>query len=150
MQLLVLQHLALQQRTHPTLQQSHCAGNVQMLLSLSSGHKELARWPQYEGRLVVDASGRCQIHLDVFEYFIFWTAFYVLRSSQSQARQPGRRNNTGGYASGGLVAVSQARGFLETQSRRPCSRLVSSRLIGPPPATLLQCHAHSWGRHQAE
>ena len=46
--------------------------------------KELAKWPQYRGRIVEDSLGRKQIHLNVWGYFLFWTAFYVLRGSQTR------------------------------------------------------------------
>jgi hypothetical protein len=46
--------------------------------------KELERWPQYRGRILQDGLGRNQIHLNVFTYFLFWMAFYVLRGSQTQ------------------------------------------------------------------
>ena len=45
--------------------------------------RELARWPQYGGRVFTDAAGRPQVHLNVFGYFLFWTAFYVLRGGQT-------------------------------------------------------------------
>ena len=44
--------------------------------------KELEKWPQYQKHILVDGRGNCHVHLNVFEYFVFWTAFYVLRSSQ--------------------------------------------------------------------
>jgi hypothetical protein len=35
----------------------------------------------------VDARGQVQILLNVFEYFVFWTAFYVLRGSRAADAQ---------------------------------------------------------------
>ena len=47
-----------------------------------SSRKALESWPQYYKHIVTDARGKHHVHLNVFEYFAFWTAFYVLRSSQ--------------------------------------------------------------------
>lgn len=47
--------------------------------------QELVTWPQYAKRIVRGAGGRAAIHLDVFGYYAFWTAFYVLRGSQTAA-----------------------------------------------------------------
>ncbi len=49
-----------------------------------SVRRELERWPQYQGRILQDGHGRTQIHLNVFYYFLFWMAFYVLRGSRTQ------------------------------------------------------------------
>lgn len=54
------------------------------ILSCSS-RKELACWPQYAKRLVREAGGKTAIHLDLFGFYVFWTAFYVLRGSQTAA-----------------------------------------------------------------
>ena len=45
----------------------------------------LHSWPQYSGRLLADAQGRSAIHVPVFQYFVFWTAFYMLRGPQSDS-----------------------------------------------------------------
>ena len=47
-----------------------------------SNRKALEGWPQYSRHIIEDARGKYHVHLNVFEYFVFWTAFYVLRSSQ--------------------------------------------------------------------
>ncbi|KAK9814998.1 hypothetical protein WJX73_004353 [Symbiochloris irregularis] len=57
--------------------------HTQLLLALDAGRKELATWPQYARHIVVGPGGRAVIHLDVFAYYVFWTAFYVLRGSQT-------------------------------------------------------------------
>ncbi|KAK9815560.1 hypothetical protein WJX72_005838 [[Myrmecia] bisecta] len=59
--------------------------HTQILLGIEAGRQVLNSWPQYHNHIVTDASGRCQVHLNVFEYFMFWTAFYVLRGSHTQA-----------------------------------------------------------------
>ena len=43
----------------------------------------MERWPQYKGRIVLDGQGNPHIHLSVLTYFLFWTAFYVLRGSHA-------------------------------------------------------------------
>ena len=48
----------------------------------ASCRKALESWPQYYKHIVTDGRGKHHVHLNVFEYFAFWTAFYVLRSSQ--------------------------------------------------------------------
>lgn len=63
----------------------------QMLLSLPAGRTHLGKWPQYAGRIVVDASGRCQLHLNVLCYFLFWLAFAVLKGGDSAAASDKRR-----------------------------------------------------------
>jgi hypothetical protein len=51
-----------------------------MLLASPAGRAELGRWPQYaRGAIVTDAQGRCHVKLGVFQFFIFWFAFYVIR-----------------------------------------------------------------------
>lgn len=62
-----------------------------MLLSLPAGRTHLGKWPQYAGRIVVDASGRCQLHLNVLCYFLFWLAFAVLKGGDSAAAADKRR-----------------------------------------------------------
>lgn len=52
----------------------------QMLLAAPAGRAELERWPQYaRGAVVADASGRCHVKLGVFQFFLFWFAFYVIK-----------------------------------------------------------------------
>ena len=50
--------------------------------------QELSTWPQYAKCIVKGPGGRAAIHLDVFAYFAFWTAFYVLRGSQTRPPDP--------------------------------------------------------------
>lgn len=50
-----------------------------MMLAAAGGRTELEGWPQYAGALVYDATGKPHIHLGVFQYLVFWTAFYVLK-----------------------------------------------------------------------
>ncbi|KAL4451949.1 hypothetical protein ABPG75_007611 [Micractinium tetrahymenae] len=54
--------------------------HTQMLLAAPAGRAELERWPQYaRGAIVADASGRCHVKLGVFQFFLFWFAFYVIK-----------------------------------------------------------------------
>ena len=54
----------------------------------------MERWPQYMSHIVLDGQGHPRIHLNVLTYFLFWTAFYVLRGSHSsrtsEATRPAR------------------------------------------------------------
>ncbi|GBF95518.1 hypothetical protein Rsub_07868 [Raphidocelis subcapitata] len=56
--------------------------HTQELLQTAGGRAELERWPQYRGRLRAEAGGRCQVMLNMYEYFMFWAAFYVLRGTR--------------------------------------------------------------------
>lgn len=52
----------------------------QMLLAAPAGRAELERWPQYaRGAIVADSAGRCHVKLGVFQFFLFWFAFYVIK-----------------------------------------------------------------------
>ena len=51
----------------------------------------MERWPQYKGHIKMDAQGKPAIHLNVLTYFLFWTAFYVLRGSHSSASSAATR-----------------------------------------------------------
>ena len=57
-------------------------------IAMATCRQELATWPQYAKRIVRGPGGRAAIHLDVFGYYVFWTAFYVLRGSQTAAPDP--------------------------------------------------------------
>ena len=60
---------------------------MQILLKDEAGQKELDTWPQYQGRLVPGPSNRNYLHMNTLQYFLLWTAFYVLRSGQSSTGQ---------------------------------------------------------------
>ena len=51
----------------------------------------MERWPQYRSHMVLDGQGKPRIHLNVLTYFLFWTAFYVLRGSHSSATSTATR-----------------------------------------------------------
>ena len=51
----------------------------------------MERWPQYRSHIVLDGQGKPRIHLNVLTYFLFWTAFYVLRGSHSSATSAATR-----------------------------------------------------------
>jgi hypothetical protein len=58
---------------------------MQALLSSAAGRRELEAWPQYSRHIMgpeLDATRRPQVSLDVFTYYMFWTAFYVLRGNR--------------------------------------------------------------------
>ena len=56
---------------------------MQVLLDSEAGRQVARSWPQYQQSLHVDGSGKPQLHLGVMLYFFFWTAFFVLRGTQS-------------------------------------------------------------------
>lgn len=88
---LCLMRLGTQKRIRKKIQQQVTSILYSLLccITLSGGfnsrncnRKALEDWPQYSKHIIEDARGKHHVHLNVFEYFIFWTAFYVLRSSQ--------------------------------------------------------------------
>lgn len=79
--------------------------HTQELLRVPAGLRELNGWPQYKGRLRLDNMGRCQVHLNMFEYLMFWAAFYVLRGSRSTDK-------------GKAATSSRGRGLIQSGARR--------------------------------
>ena len=74
--------------------------------------KALELWPQYYRHIVTDARGKHHVHLNVFEYFAFWTAFYVLRSSQvSGSYNPQSAPKGYGHLAPSLGSVRKVRGY---------------------------------------
>ena len=63
---------------------------LQIFLKTEAGQKELARWPQYQGCLV-PAYGGTRIQLSTLQYFLLWTAFYVLRMAHASSDITGPR-----------------------------------------------------------
>lgn len=57
---------------------------LQIFLKTEAGQKELDRWPQYEGCLVPAYGGK-RIQLNTLQYFLLWTAFYVLRTAHASS-----------------------------------------------------------------
>lgn len=94
------------------------------------GRKELARWPQYRGRVVEDGAGRTQIHLNVWGYFLFWTAFYVLRGSQTRPEAAPAAAPRYGHLTPSLGTVRKARTLERSPPCLPYSHM---------PVTLLCC-----------
>lgn len=89
--------------------------HTQMLLASPAGRAELERWPQYgRGAVVADAAGRCHVKLGVFQFFLCWFAFYVIKGDgggmdaqlarpqsaglTNSVRKVGRRRGGGGWA----------------------------------------------------
>ena len=51
-----------------------------LLDDAGAGWAELGRWPQYQrGAIVGDAAGRSHVKLGVYQFFLCWLAFYVIR-----------------------------------------------------------------------
>ncbi|KAG2501874.1 hypothetical protein HYH03_000372 [Edaphochlamys debaryana] len=98
------------------------------------GRRVLDSWPQYRGRIRQDAAGRPQVFLNVFEYFMFWTAFYVLRGSSSDSGRADPRAPSGS-ASASMMAGTMS-GF-----RSMGSAIVGGLLMGRPTGTL-QSHPY--------
>ncbi|KAI3437911.1 hypothetical protein D9Q98_000356 [Chlorella vulgaris] len=58
--------------------------HTQMLLASPAGRAELERWPQYgRGTLIADGAGRWHVKLGVFQFFLCWFAFYVIKGDGS-------------------------------------------------------------------
>lgn len=57
---------------------------LQVFLRTEAGQKELDRWPQYQGCLVPAYGGK-RIQLKTLQYFLLWTAFYVLRTAHASS-----------------------------------------------------------------
>ena len=90
--------------------------HTQERLLSPGGRAELERWPQYRGRLRPDAAGRWQVVLNMYEFFMFWAAFYVLRGSRGAEAAAARAaaGGAGGGAAGGVgggMGVGAAGGF---------------------------------------
>jgi hypothetical protein len=86
-----------------------------MLLAAPAGRQELERWPQYQrGAVVADAAGRCHVKLGVFQFFLFWFAFYVIKGDgggmDSQLRPQ----------SAGLTNSVRKVGLAEQTERQKC------------------------------
>ncbi|WIA17648.1 hypothetical protein OEZ85_014453 [Tetradesmus obliquus] len=97
--------------------------HTQELLRLPAGRLELDGWPQYHGRLRLDGMGRCQVHLAMFQYFMFWAAFYVLRGSHSSDKA-----GKGGSSSS---SSGRARALIIPQGARKLWGAGSSAAAGP-------------------
>ena len=56
----------------------------------------------YRGCVQRDASGRCHVHLGLYHYFLFWSAYYACSAARGSAAgyADGRRRHTHGNASG--------------------------------------------------
>ncbi|KAF6262749.1 hypothetical protein COO60DRAFT_1699160 [Scenedesmus sp. NREL 46B-D3] len=76
------------------------AGNCSGAVALACRPVELDGWPQYHGRLRLDGVGRCQVHLNMFQYFMFWAAFYVLRGSSSSSSSSDKTGKGSSSSSG--------------------------------------------------
>ncbi|GIL77653.1 hypothetical protein Vretifemale_7145 [Volvox reticuliferus] len=98
--------------------------HTQELLKEPQGYgiKLLSTWPQYRGRIRSDATGHPQIYLNLFEYFMFWTAFYVLRGSGNDTR----RNDPRAQPSSGSSPVALGMQLVgNIMNRRPVGSLQS-------------------------
>ncbi|GLC41058.1 hypothetical protein PLESTB_000948000 [Pleodorina starrii] len=98
------------------------------------GRRLLDTWPQYRGRLRHDPAGRPQVYLNLFEYFMFWTAFYVLRGSAADnGRSDHLRTQPGSSTSSMIYGMS---GF------RSVGSAIVGNLITGRPAGVLQSHPY--------
>ena len=68
----------------------------------------------------MDGAGRAHVRLPTLPYFLFWLAFYVLRSGQAAA-EPARARG-GRYLAPSLGAVKKARAAPPGPLSRPCCR----------------------------
>mmetsp|Transcript_41324 Transcript_41324/g.105667 ORF Transcript_41324/g.105667 Transcript_41324/m.105667 type:complete len:767 (+) Transcript_41324:319-2619(+) len=68
---------------------------TQVLLSSEEGVKELQQWPQYANSIVMDPkSEHYQIQVNVFNYFLFWFAFYTMGKQSNHGRMDAGRYNS--------------------------------------------------------
>jgi hypothetical protein len=73
----------------------------QELLKTQSGRQLVSQWPQYAGHLHAEPGGRPQVYLNVFEYYMFWGAYYVLRG-RSLNEQRSTAGSGGSSSPGGI------------------------------------------------
>ena len=52
---------------------------TQRLLQTESGAMSLNRSPPYAGCIKRDSMGKYQVHLGLYQYFMFWTAYFAMR-----------------------------------------------------------------------
>ncbi|KAG2439532.1 hypothetical protein HXX76_004885 [Chlamydomonas incerta] len=105
------------------------------------GRRLLDTWPQYRGRIRADVTGRPQVFLNVLEYFMFWTAFYVLRGSTSDGSRvdsrPPAGGSSSGYGMGGMYGQLSYGGAI-----RSVGSAIVGGLIAGRPAGGLQSHPY--------
>ncbi|EFJ53110.1 hypothetical protein VOLCADRAFT_127384 [Volvox carteri f. nagariensis] len=109
--------------------------HTQELLKEPQGYglRLLDAWPQYRGRIRADPAGRPQVYLNLFEYFMFWTAFYVLRGSASDNSRSDPRAPPGSASSSMMYGMSGIRSV--------GSAIVGNLILGRP-AGGLQSHPY--------
>ncbi|KAG2445175.1 hypothetical protein HYH02_008643 [Chlamydomonas schloesseri] len=108
------------------------------------GRRLLDTWPQYRGRIRTDVTGRPQVFLNVLEYFMFWTAFYVLRGSTSDGSRVDSRPPGGGSSSAGMMGsyvYGQLSGSYGGAIRSVGNAIVGGLIMGRP-AGGLQSHPY--------
>jgi len=65
---------------------------TQLLLRSEEGVRELQQWPQYVNSIVKDPKlGQYQIQVSVFNYFLFWFAFYAMGKHGTAGRMDSGR-----------------------------------------------------------
>ncbi|PNW82237.1 hypothetical protein CHLRE_06g278126v5 [Chlamydomonas reinhardtii] len=104
------------------------------------GRRLLDSWPQYRGRIRPDVTGRPQVFLNVLEYFMFWTAFYVLRGSTSDGSRVDSRPPAGG-SSQGVMGSMYGQLSYGGAIRSVGSAIVGGLIMGRP-AGGLQSHPY--------
>jgi hypothetical protein len=112
-------------------------------LVLVFSRRALEKWPQYKGHLKPDPRDpeKCVVHLNTLEYFIFWTAFYVLRSSQvSGSYHPAAPPRGYGHLTPSFGAVTKVGPLVvlhqsnRNSSRRSCMPRIHNANLGLPAA----------------
>lgn len=83
--------------------------HTQMLLASDAGIKQLSTWPQYTG--LVDATAvtlKGHVHVDVFQYFCYWFAFYAIKGVDSGSSDAFVRSASSQPGSGFGTSVRRA------------------------------------------
>eukprot|EP00898_Chlorokybus_atmophyticus_P003509 jgi/Chlat1/4159/Chrsp27S04264 len=78
----------------------HLPPYVQLLLSTEQGAQLLSQQPHLRDRVVKTNGGRCQVHVGVFEYYMFWFAYYARRARSASAGSQTLRSSSNQLASG--------------------------------------------------
>lgn len=98
--------------------------SLQIFLRSEAGQKELNRWPQYHGCLVPAYGGK-RLHLKTLQYFLLWTAFYVLRTAHTSSSD----------AMGPRPPQTTRLGHFKQVDQQPCAPPVSVLSPQPTPAS---------------
>jgi hypothetical protein len=99
---------------------------TQRMLQTESGAMSLNRSPPYTGCVKRDSTGRYQVHLGLYNYFMFWTAYFAMRPGSRRASSTSSSYSTRSSSYKGMSSFGGAGGssaFLGAQwTGSPLSR----------------------------